>query len=310
MSGNEKVFSDGVEATVHDHPVPPEELERYSVSRDSHSENDIAQYVRSQANDETVKHVERVRKDHIMGQVYEVWDVTTDKDRWWVITNLTNLYSQKHFPSLDYTLSFHVGLMMRIRSRPNGTQSSDQDPFNEVYRRLEQTKDRFDAAVEAEDFQAVGMQLRESLLSLVQILHRRAKFPKTKELPQKSNFVDWIEILIRNYCPGKGNKELRNYIRTVAEKTWRLVSWLTHKRSANRTAALVAIFGCDMVVDCFSNLTVMQRADSTEKCPQCSSRDIRSHFDINIEPGGASYKSCGACGWVSHPEYRDSIGQN
>jgi hypothetical protein len=34
----------------------------------------------------------------------------TDEGRWWVITNLTNLYSQTHFPSLDYTLSFHIEL--------------------------------------------------------------------------------------------------------------------------------------------------------------------------------------------------------
>lgn len=59
-----------------------------------------------------------------MGDPYEMWDVTTDQDRWWVITNPTNLYSQQHFPSLDYTLSFHIGLMARVvaaRARPIGT---------------------------------------------------------------------------------------------------------------------------------------------------------------------------------------------
>tara|TARA_R110000782_G_scaffold40150_9_gene92818 strand:+ start:142 stop:342 length:201 start_codon:yes stop_codon:yes gene_type:complete len=38
-----------------------------------------------------------------------LWDVTTDKNRWWVITNSTNFHSQKHFPSLGYTPSFHLG---------------------------------------------------------------------------------------------------------------------------------------------------------------------------------------------------------
>ena len=90
---------------------------RYSPARDFYAENDIAEYVLTQARDETVQNVERVKTEYIMGDPYEVWDVHTDKDRWWVITNPTNLYSQRHFPGLDYTLSFHVGLMMRVRSR-------------------------------------------------------------------------------------------------------------------------------------------------------------------------------------------------
>ena len=97
---------------VPSHPVPPEELARYSIERDPHSEQDIANYVEGQARDEIVQHVEKVKQDVVLGEIYEIWDVTTDKERWWVITNLTNLYSQKHFPSLDYTLSFHIGLMV------------------------------------------------------------------------------------------------------------------------------------------------------------------------------------------------------
>lgn len=91
-----------------DHPVPAELLRRYSVERDPFAEQDVADYVHSQARDEVVSHVERVKREVVMGDPYEMWDVTTDQGRWWVITNPTNLYSQQHFPSLDYTLSFHV----------------------------------------------------------------------------------------------------------------------------------------------------------------------------------------------------------
>ena len=93
-----------------DHPLPPDQLGRYSPDRDYYAEKDIADYVMMELHDETVQNVERVKAEYVMGTPYEIWDVTTDKDRWWVITNSTNLYSQRHFPSLDYTLSFHVGL--------------------------------------------------------------------------------------------------------------------------------------------------------------------------------------------------------
>lgn len=74
---------------VHGHPVPPELLGRYSPERDPDAERDIANYVHLEAQDETVQHVERVKTEYVLGNTYEVWDVTTDKARWWVITNLT-----------------------------------------------------------------------------------------------------------------------------------------------------------------------------------------------------------------------------
>jgi hypothetical protein len=88
-----------------DHPVPPDQLGRYSPKRDYNAERQIADYVEGQAPEESVQHVERVTVEYVMGSPYEVWDVTTDEDRYWVLTNGTNLYSQRRFPSMDYTLS-------------------------------------------------------------------------------------------------------------------------------------------------------------------------------------------------------------
>ena len=82
---------------------------RYSPDRDYYAEKDIADYVMMELHDETVQNVERVKAEYVMGTPYEIWDVTTDKDRWWVITNSTNLYSQRHFPSLDTHFHFTSG---------------------------------------------------------------------------------------------------------------------------------------------------------------------------------------------------------
>ncbi|MCH9051312.1 MAG: gamma-glutamylcyclotransferase [Proteobacteria bacterium] len=293
------------ECVVHDHPVPPEEVGRYSVEREPAAEQDIANYVNGQARDETVQHVERIKTDYIMGKPYEIWDVTTDKNRWWIITNLTNLYLQKYFPSLDYTLSFHVGLMMRLRSRPEGADSSDPSPFDEVFRRQEQAKQRYDRAIEAEDYQAVGMQLRECLISLVGVMRRRVELLAHVEKPQDANFIGWARVLMDQLCAGKKNKELRQYMKAASEKTWQLVNWLTHDRNANKSASSIAIEGCDMVVGHYIQLLMRGRTDRAETCPRCSSRNIRTNFEIAIEPDGAYFDTCGACEWTNHPGYRD-----
>ena len=283
-------------------PLPAEALGRYSVERDPHREQDIAAYVEIEAPDESVKHVERVKEEVVLGARYEIWDVTTDKDRWWVITNLTNLYSQRHFPSLDYTLSFHVGLMMRLRSRPEGAHSDEPSPFDDVFRRQEQAKDRLDTAVEAEDYQSVGVHLRECLLSLVAALRRRVVVPPDRDRPQDANFVAWAEFLMEELCRGGSNKELRQYLKGTAKDTRQLVNWLTHDRSANRTAASIATHGCDTVVGHFVQILEREKTDRTEQCPLCSSRKVRTHFDISIGTDGDYYMTCGVCEWSNHPD--------
>lgn len=289
------------ECVVHTHPLPASELDRYSVDSDAHSEMDIASYVEGQARDETVQHVERIKREIVLGEIYEIWDAATDKDRYWVITNLTNLYSQKHFPSLDYTLSFHIGLMMRLRSRSDRVDASDASPFDEVLRRGEQAQDRHESAVEAEDYQAVGMLLRESLISLVGALRKRTEIPEEAEQPQDSNFIGWTEVLMNQLCGGGSNKELRQHLKNTAKETWQLVNWLTHARSANKTASSIAIHACQTIIGHFIQILEKSRTDKTDQCPICRSRNVRSHFDIAISPEGDYYMSCGVCDWTDHP---------
>lgn len=289
------------ECVVHTHPVPAGELERYSIDSDPHSEMDIARYVEGQARDESIQHVERIKTEIVLGDTYEIWDVTTDKDRWWVITNLTNLYSQKHFPSLDYTLSFHIGLMMRVRNRSARVDSNDPSPFDEVLRREQQAQAKHDTAVEAEDYQAVGMLLREGLISLISALRRRTEIPNDVEKPQDSNFNDWTDVLMNQLCSGGSNKELRQHLKNTAKETWQLVNWLTHARNANETASSIALHACQTTIGHFIQILERNRTDKTDLCPVCKSRNIRTHFDIAIPPDGDYYTSCGVCDWTSHP---------
>ena len=289
------------ECVVHDHPVPASELGRYSVDRDPHSEQDIANYVEGQARDEVVQHVERVKREVVIGDVYDIWDVTTDKDRWWVITNLTNLYSQKYFPSLDYTLSFHIGLMARMRSRSGNIDPEEPTPFDEVIRRADQAEAKLDSAVEIEDFQAVGLLLRESLISLAQALRRRVPIQDHVEKPKDADFVGWTELLMNELCPGGSNKDLRQHLKNTAKESWQLANWLTHTRSATKTASSIAKHSCQMTIGHFIQILEGGRSDKIGKCPVCKSSNIRTHFDIAISLDGAYYSSCGACKWDDHP---------
>jgi len=298
-----------------DHVLPPTvmpaaDLARYSPNRDPDSEKEVARYVEIESRgEETVQNVELVKTEIVGGEKYDIWDVITDKDRWWVISNPTNLYSQRSFPSLDYTLSFHVGLMMRVASRPSGADPTEPSPFDEVLRRQEQAQDLFDRAVEAEDFQAVGHQLRECLLSLLPAMRRRVSVADDIATPKEGDFVNWYGVLMDTLCPGDSNKELRQYLKHTAKDTWQLVSWLVHDRDANKTAASIAIHACGTVVGHSVQVIERDSRDFTEKCPVCKSRDVRSHFDHLIGDDGDYYYTCGSCHWSSHPA-ADDVDEN
>jgi hypothetical protein len=286
---------------VHTHPIPPSEIQRYSVERDPDAEKDVAIYVEWQARPEKVQHVERIKSEYVMGVEYEMWDVTTDKQRWWVISNLTNLYSQAHFPSLDYTLSFHIGLMLRLQSKQQRL-VEEAAPFDEIYRRREQAEELLDGAREAEEYQAVGMQLRECLVSLVMAMQRRVELPEGVTRPNAADFRGWSNVLMDRLCPGESNKELRSYLKNIAEKTWQLVNWITHDRNANQAATSIALHSCDIVFGHFIQMLTRDRTDHRETCPRCSSRRIRQHFDRAIGADGDYYATCGECDWSNHPQ--------
>lgn len=302
MSEKSETPTDDDHTLPPDQPIPSAELSQYTLSRDEHDEAEIADYVNGQCRgEEFVQHLELVKTEFVLGRQYDVWDVHTDKQRWWVLTNLTNLYPQEHFPSLDYTLSFHIGLMQRLMARQERESEFEPDPFEEVYRRLSEAADQIVRAVQAEEFQSIGMRLREGLIALIDIV-KRVLNPKAEgELPKSADVVGGSNAIINHACPGKSNKALRQYLKSTVEKTWQLVNWLTHDRDANKVSAIMASEAVGLLVGHYVQLTMRDRIDLVDECPNCASRDVKQYFDPLIGVDGDYYQRCRSCGWSTHP---------
>ena len=82
--------------------VPDEVLNQFTLGRNEHEATRISEYVEWQCakDKERVTYLEKVLTEHLFGTRYDCWNVRTDKERYWVITNPTNLYSQELFPSV------------------------------------------------------------------------------------------------------------------------------------------------------------------------------------------------------------------
>jgi hypothetical protein len=237
--------------------VPPalqkKDLHKLLFRQSQHEAAQIAEYVEWEAHgEEKVLHAEKVASERVFGREYDVWDVHTDKERWWVVTNPTNLYSQSLMPSLDYTLSFHVGLMARVAARrePEGTEA-EIEFLLVTNRKLVQSGEAFDAADEAEEFQAVGMRCRECLLTLVRELIDGSDLGEDEHLPKTADFMAWNERIANTIAPGGSAEYVRGYLTTTGERAWRLVNWLTHASNATRDDAELALSATSHVVNTY-----------------------------------------------------------
>ena len=132
-----------------------------------HEREHILGYMLGEAPDEPVHLAQKVYSEQVHTVKHDIWDVHTDRGRWWVITNPTKLYSQEQFPNMDLALTFHIGLCMRI---PRSEEPSPADlalgPLVACWRTLDEANEALRQAEEVEDFQAVGMRCREALNTL------------------------------------------------------------------------------------------------------------------------------------------------
>jgi hypothetical protein len=259
----------------------------------------IEEYLYSQSGpDFSVEHVEKVNSESILGRDYDVWDAHTNEGRWWVITPPTNLYSQEQIKSMDIALSFHIGLMARMEARNPVVfrEAEDRTWILEVLRRLETASDSLDGAKEVEDVQAVGMRLRESLLSLIAKMREIGlSLPPSSTLPtQDGNFKEWAAVFANTIAPGRSLSHLRKLLKSQSDCTWELLGWLTHARNASHLDGRLALEATNSLVELFLFALARAEREALDRCPACSSYQVEKQM---AEPGEGWLLVCSTCGW-------------
>jgi hypothetical protein len=266
------------------------------------SKRSVEDYVELEAPGEKVQHAEKVKSEYVWGSEYDCWDVHTRRDRYWVITSPTNLYSQKLFPSLDFTLSFHIGVTARVmalqRGAPNTVQKSRLAP---VWRRWNQAAESLDTAEEAEDFQAVGMKCRQCLIHLARWLLKPEMVPGGQQAPQRDNFVGSADLIANAIAPGDSNDRIRAHLKAMAKSAWDLAAWLTHANGAKRSDAAFVLNATHQAVEGFGGALVRLESGSPEQCPTCGSRNLDVGFFPEFMPT-PYVTECEECGWRSEKQ--------
>jgi hypothetical protein len=288
-------------------PVSLAAIQKVALKEPDHQRGEITEYVEWQLNkgsdtDRKVVHLELMKTETVFGTEHVAWDVHTDEPgRWWVITGPTNLYSQHEFPSLDYTISFHIGVTARVAARDaKRAPPSRKNRLRSTWRRWETATEAVDLAREAEDFQAVGMRCRETLVSLAKALQKDVKLPEGTAPPKAADFVSWFPLIAQHYARGPRNEHVRRYLKATSRETWQLVNWLTHTSKASLHEVHLALDATSSLLGMMSLAVIHAESAAPQTCPKCNSYRIVAVYepDLGIDPPYVSL--CESCGWNSH----------
>jgi hypothetical protein len=278
-------------------PISLSSFTKLTLGRVEHEEREVREYVEWQFPDKKVIYLEKIKTERVLGREIDCWDVRTNDINLWVLTNPTNLYSQEDFQSLDYLLSFHIGLAARIYTKPKSpVNESEKARLLVAWRRWEQAAEAFDNADEAEEFQAVGMRCRECLILLVRSIANDSMIPEGQEPPKKADFPHWSELISQTITKGD---RIRSYLKAISKSTWELVNWLTHAQNAVRMDGELVVYATQNVLAAFSTLLIKHERGLPDRCPDCNSYKITSVYSSDI---GSDITLCERCGWAELDE--------
>ncbi|MCT9000646.1 gamma-glutamylcyclotransferase family protein [Chelativorans intermedius] len=260
------------------------------------------EYFEWQAPDLEVTFMQKVYSEAVLNTRHDVWDIHTNKDRWWVITGGTNLYSQEQFPNMDLALTFHIGLSLRI---PRTAEQQDGDqrilPFGPVFEKIEEAGAAVTQAHNLAGYQAVGVRCRETLLELIGVAQDAATWTDTP--PQRANFRAWAEIICNDLLPGDTNKERRRALKGALESAWTFSNWLTHSKSATWIDTDMAHSLTQHAIGMATSLLVRELRGVPVECPKCGSPHLEPEQGENTAAPGVLWERprCPDCGWAGRP---------
>jgi hypothetical protein len=266
--------------------------------------HDIIEYMNWQAPDLAVEFVQKVYAENVLHVRHDVWDVHTNKDRWWVITQPTNLYSQEQFPNMDLALTFHVGLCMRI---PRGERPTVAElpiePFAEAYRYLDEAHEALRQSQEVADYQAIGVRCREALLAFTAAAQVVVPWSSGVSAPKKSDFKAWAEHVCNVTMPGGSHENRRHLIKTLLDSAWKFAQWLTHAKGSKWHDAEAGISSMETAVSLATSAVIRHIRGVPEACPACGSQRLSPQRGFHNDLPEVEWERpvCDKCGWTGNP---------
>jgi hypothetical protein len=200
--------------------------------------------------------------------------------------------------SLEVAFTYHMGLDILLAHRNAPPEEDDEAlKITGPWRRWTEAANALDEAVEAADFQAVGVRCRETLLALVNEISRYAAIPKGQAPPKAGDFLSWSALIADQAAPGQSLRRVREHLKTSANSAWELAGWLTHATHAARPDAKIAIEATSHTLNVFATAVLGGGRRERIACHICGSYRIFPEYDAEARSYTGRINWCDACGY-------------
>jgi hypothetical protein len=237
----------------------------------------VLAYFKDQMGDDPLVHLEKVAVERVGANVHDIWDVHCENSRWWAVSCPLNFYSQADFKSRDVVLTFHIGLMARLSCRvgvPLTVNATALLPT--AWRLWEQAVEAMTTSREAEDFQAVGVRLRECLVSFASEVADIDLVPDGAETPKKADIVSWSNLLVDRLASGSSSEQVRSYAKKLARETWDYVNQLTHAKNAGSYDAEIGVAAVSHFLSTVTAVRMRWAVGDHRRCVSCGSYRVEA----------------------------------
>lgn len=140
-----------------------------------------------------------------------------------------------------------------------------------AWRRWEQAVEALTTAQEAEDFQAVGVRLREGLVSFAAEIAADDLVPPGTDAPKGADVVGWTNLLANTVAAGTGAERLRSYLKKLTRETWDYVNWLTHAKNARNYDAEIGTAAVSHLLATITAARLRWAQQGHSRCDECGS---------------------------------------
>jgi hypothetical protein len=221
-----------------------------------------------------------------LGTEVNVWNVKTKGEAYWIVEGEEapmNLYTQNaNYLSADEAYSYHMGITQRLSTdyKNNFKHIIDEIPLDikqlkSINRKLNMAAEKLSVDLEPEEFQAIGLICRESLIDLGKELSKRnPEIIKDKSI-KASDFKSIANEFINLYIPEETNSDLRNYSRKIVDIAWSYNSAIVHSQNKTYPDVKIALLFTSALVSLFENLFLKFIGfDNELACSECGSKNI------------------------------------
>ena len=221
-----------------------------------------------------------------LGTDVNVWNVKTEGEAYWIVEGEEapmKLYTQgANYLSADEAYSYHMGITQRLNTdhRNSFKHIIDEIPLDiqqlkSINRKLNMAAEKLSVNLEPEEFQAIGLICRESLIDLGKELSKRnPEIIKNKDI-KASDFKSIATEFINLYIPEENNSDLRNYSRKIVDIAWSYNSMIVHSPNKTYPDVKIALLFTSALVSLFENLFLKFIGfDNEFACSECGSKNI------------------------------------